>query len=100
MFYWNTIGFLGLFVGIGVSVVTGGLVASQIGESQFTKGIGFILGSIAMITLDLTIRLRHNKDHGISRLFYGEYGGVAIFPMWCFALIGVAGGVMLILSGD
>ena len=100
MFYWNTIGFVGLFVGIGVGVVAGGLVANQIGESQFTKGIGFIVGSCAVIAMDLFIRLRHKKEEGIGRLFYGEFGGVAVFPLWCFALIGVIGGFTLLLSGD
>ena len=99
MLSWNLTGFLGLFVGMGVGMVTAGLLSHFLGESTFTKGIGFIAGGSAMIIMDLILRLRHDKIHGFKRLFSGEFGAVTVFPMWCFGIVAILGGVK-IMSGE
>ncbi len=98
MAFWNLTGFLGLFIGIGAGVLCSSLFAMFLGDPHIGKAIGFFGGGLAMIGMDLALRLRHDRSEGLKRLFLGEFGGTAVVPMWLFGLIGMAGGASLLLT--
>jgi len=101
MFAWNITGFVGFFVGIGAGVLTFTGLSIFWGESQLTKGIGFIAGGLAMTALDLALRCRHPKDVGWRRFFQEQYGGIVVLlPMWGFGLIGLVAGITILLASE
>jgi len=97
--YWNTTGIFAFFLAIGVGVAVAASLAYFVGETKMTKGVGICVAGVFLLVGDLLLRFRHDKDYGLRRLF-GDFGGMAAFPLWCFGIAGVLGGISVVFEGE
>jgi hypothetical protein len=71
-----------LCIAVCVGLLTWLATASFFGETDFTKGIAFVIGGIAASACDLGHDLsRRGEEHGVTELLSPDWGGcVVVIP--------------------